>query len=256
MRNITLILTVLFFVSCSQVEKKESKSETLNPQTEKSEVKPAQTETVPTVDKEEVKKCLCPKPFNTTKTQIKISYGERFLKFCAWDYDTVSNRTYEFRIYTDKDSILLNGDIPTVFEFENFNSPLSFVQYSKFPKEIYSRWEYTPIFEYSVVLADNEFEIEKKFKLNPPKVSESFQDSVLMVFKNQPEHHGSWDKSNPPFTSEKYIMELFICAVNGNTDCVEAYDSLRTRFVTDGAIGELYLELNGLLQTYKEIKNY
>jgi hypothetical protein len=49
-------------------------------------------------------------------------------------------------------------------------------------------------------------------------------------------------------------MKLFICAVNGNEDCIIAFDNLQKRFVTDGAISELYFELFDLLITYKEIK--
>lgn len=256
MRNIIIILTILILISCNQTEKKGSSSNTLKTKTDLVENENLQVDTASVLDKTTENKCLCPEPFNTTKTQIKILYEDRFLKFCAWDYDTVSNRTFEFRIYNDRDSILLNGDIPTVFEIENFNSPISFIQYSKLPKELNSRWDYMPVFEYKIVLNDNEFEIQEKFILEPLKVSVSFQDSVYLVFKNQPEHNGNWDTSNPPFASEKYIMELFICALNDNKDCIRAFDNFETRFVTDGSIGELYLELYGLLQSYKEINNY
>ena len=58
-----------------------------------------------------------------------------------------------------------------------------------------------------------------------------------------------------PFTTEQYVMDLFICAVNGNKDCIQAHDSLQTKFVTDGALSELYYELNGLLQIYKKRKS-
>jgi hypothetical protein len=256
MRYIIIILTISVLISCNQVEKKDNSSNVSKSLTELSESKTLQADTASILDKKLENECLCPEPFNTTKTQVKILYGDRFLKFCAWDYDTVSNRTFEFRIYDDRNSILLNGNIPTVFKIEKFNSPISFIQYSKLPKELNSRWEYIPVFEYKIVLIDNEFVIQEKFILKPLKVSVSFQDSIYSVFENQPEHDGNWDTNNPPFATEKYIMELFICAMNDNKDCINAFDNLNTRFVTDGSIGELYLELYALLQSYKEINNF
>ena len=49
-------------------------------------------------------------------------------------------------------------------------------------------------------------------------------------------------------------MGLFLCAVNGNDKCLNAYENLQDRFVVDGVIGELYYVLSGILKGYKSGK--
>lgn len=258
MRNLALLILLFAIISCNQPKKPDSR---------KSEQKPNNTPTLVLKDSTPKKKneneadkkvdensCNCPKPFNTAGTQEKINYKGRFLKFCSWDFDSTTKTTYEFHIFSDKDSLLLHGDIPTEFKVKSFKAPLKLIQSSEMPSDTSESWEYTPIFEYEIKLIDSCFEIQREFIFQAPIISKSKQDSILSIFKKQPKHNGNWDRENPPFTNEKYVMDLFLSAVNGNKDCINAYDSLNTRFVTDGAIGELYYELLGLLGSYKNRK--
>jgi hypothetical protein len=178
MKSILFVITVSIFVSCTQSEKQNTESNEIDIKSAEIEIQ----DTFEQVTNENIiKDCLCPKPFSNANTQIKIPYGERFLKFCSFDFDSSSNRTYELRICTDQDSILLDGNIPTIFEVQDFKSPLTLIQYSEFPKDFNSYWEFTPIFKYQFILEDGKFKILKEYLFDPIKVSEDFQDSILLI---------------------------------------------------------------------------
>jgi hypothetical protein len=235
----------------------------LNCDSKNTEVK---NQTVETVKKEIIQKqevvqksdssdCECPNPFETAETRIKIDYGnDKYLKFCSWDYHLTDSITAEFRIYDQSDSMLLQGDIPTEFTIMSLTKPVNLIQSTIMDTGHGKRWKMTPIFEYQIELTNNQFEVSQGFVFQPPSMTQMKMDSVMKVFNEQPKHHNKYDKFDPPFTSEQYVMDLFICAVNGNEECIQATDSLRTRFVTDGAISELYYNLKGLLQIYKKEK--
>lgn len=197
--------------------------------------------------------CECPSPFDSAETQVKIDYRNgKYLKFYSWDYMSNDSSTSEFRFYNQSDSIILEGYIPTEYRILSLTAPVQIWQSTIMDMGNSETWKMTPIFESKIVLLEGEFSVKDVFIFDPPKMSEAKMDSVLRTFNRQPEHHNEYDSFDPPFTTEQYVMDLFVCAVNGNKQCIEAHDSLQQRFVVDGAVGELYYELNGLLQVYKQ----
>jgi hypothetical protein len=248
MKNLLLIILTLFLVNCGSKET-ESKKETVKTIKEQPREESRQN-----IDSSN---CDCPKPFETAETQIKIDYENgKYLKFCSWDYNSNDSTTTEFRFYSQSDSIILEGNIPTQFKIVSIDRPVKLIQSTIMDIDNGERWKMTPIFNYRIGLTNGEFQVSDDFVFQPPAITKTKRDSILKEFQSQPKHHNQYDKFDPPFASEQQIMDLFICAVNGNEECILAHDSLQTRFVTDGAIGELYYELNGLLQIYKrERKN-
>ena len=101
MKVIFSIICILIISSCKQ----ESKTDTLIKKTTETE-KTNNRSLVNPINKAEDRLIihepsihqLCPEPFEDAPTQKRIEFGERFLKFCSWDFDSLKwfplNLTY------------------------------------------------------------------------------------------------------------------------------------------------------------------
>ena len=196
-------------------------------------------------------KCDCPKPYSDAKIQVQIKYGNDFLKLCSWSYDDNTGGINEFQIFDKNNNLIFDGFPPSEYKISELKSPLQIVQSTSLPNSAW-KWETIPVYNIAINKVDSSFTLDYNFVFKAPKLTPSYQDSIFQIYNNQKPHNKKYDRSNPPFTNEKYIVNLFYCAVNDNKDCQSAYKKLNERFVTDGAIGELYYELLGILNSYVE----
>ncbi len=255
-RIITLIIALISILSCGQnADKTETKSTVQSQKTEGTGFQRNDR-----IDKNENVKidstritCNCPAPYSDASVQLRIDYSTYFIKLCTWFYDDATQNVNEFQIFDNNDNLIFEGFPPSEYLAISIEQPLTIRQVANLPDENRD-WSLTPIFDIQIIRKNLKFTTHTKLIFEPPKWNKARQDSIFQIFKSQPQHNGDYDKQDPPFVNESYIGDLFLCALNGNLDCLNAFESLNSRFVTDGASGELYSELLAILRVYKSLE--
>jgi hypothetical protein len=250
-----ILIFISLLLSCNNSPKKKV-TETKNKALESKEVTLTPTKNEPTLKIKEKRfyefdECQCPKPFNEAYTHSQFEYSNDILKFCSFDFDFKTKKMYEFEFYDKNDSLLLRGDIPNKFVFQNYETPITVIQETNLPSDSSNNWNYTPVFKHTFLENEKQLTVQTEFILETPQMTQNIQDSILTIFTKQPLHYNKYDKFNPPFANEQFVMDLFICAFN-NKNCSKAFDSLQTRFITDRAGGELFYQLSGIHRSWKE----
>jgi hypothetical protein len=146
--------------------------------------------------------------------------------------------------------LIFEGFPPSEYMVMSIEQPLTIRKMTTLPDKK-GQWSLKPIYDIVINKNNSQFATNTQFIFKPPKLDKTYQDSIFQIYNNQQRHNGDYDKDNPPFANEDYIVNLFLCALNDNSDCINAFDNLNTRFVTDGAIGQLYSELLAILKIYR-----
>ncbi len=136
----------------------------------------------------------------------------------------------------------MTGNIPTEFKVVGFKNPLFLIQSFEMPDEK-GDWRYVPILKYEIGLQNNDFVVQKDFILEIPEISIHRQDTLLGKFYKKPNYG---EITHP----EKYIMDLFLCAVSGKKEYQKPFEDLNSRMRLDASVGELYTELRYLYEEY------
>lgn len=194
--------------------------------------------------------CNCPKPYSNASVQLKINCSKDYVKLCTWFYIDSTKSINEFQIFDKNDNLIFEGFPPSEYKVMRIEQPLIIRKMTTLPNKK-GQWSLIPIYDIQIDKKNSQFTTNTKFIFESPKLEKTYQDSIYQIFKNQPQHNGDYDKYNPPFVNEDYIVNLFLCTLNGNSDCINAFYNLNTRFVTDGATGQLYTELLAILKVYE-----
>jgi hypothetical protein len=245
--RIVVILGITFLIkissSCFAIENKKNNKNTINNDLDTVSLNKEGPDTTITT-------CNCPEPYYSNFTQIRIDYENRFLKFCSLDYIADIQKTQDFELYNDEDSLLMKGMAPKEFQVHSFQAPLRITELIEIP----IKKGYQSVYQYKFLLEGNSFKIKKDFVYQAPIMEESKQDSLITVYDNQPKLKGkrNRDDPNPPLVSTSFVEQLFVCALNGNEKCQEAFEKLNTRFVIHGPSSSFYELLSELLESYKK----
>jgi hypothetical protein len=151
--------------------------------------------------------------------------------------------------------MVFSGDPPFMYQISAFEAPFKLTMFTETSITDSEETESLPVVTYQISEQNGRFKVDEKFVLQVPEMARSKMDSLLTVFKKQPKHYDKYNENDPPFATEALEIELFLCAINGNQACLQAFENLEQRFVTDGAVASLYSELSYLVQVYKKDNN-
>lgn len=164
------------------------------------------------------------------------------------DFDSITNKTFEFDIYDDRNKLLLSGKIPTQFEIISLNPTIRLIQSIEFKDIKSSDWSYKPVFEYEFQNRGKSFIINIK-KIYKCSITKHQQDSLLKIVQSVIDL-----KKNVSILENNYTL-LFLAAISGNNSCLDRVEYLNNNQDFDGSLGELQSEIKYLTEIYKNTKN-
>jgi hypothetical protein len=123
-------------------------------------------------------------------------------------------------------SIQINADVPTLNE-----------GYSRQPFVIKTFKEVDTVMM---------VETEKIFDI--PNLSSAAFSEIESTYHSRPTLEEDKDLESGDFASEKLLLELFQGAINGNESALELFENIEMKYVLDGAVSELYSDLNYLIR--------
>lgn len=197
-----------------------------------------------------VDNCTCPEPYSTQKI---IRYRDRCLAFCSLDFIQADSTTREFSLMDDQGQTLLYGDYSREYKIISFVRPFQVIERYDLPV-LSSDQGLSQVYKYTVVLEDSEFLMKKEFIYDPETLPVSRRDSLLTVFHNQPRHKGRWEHGEAPLVEQEMLEVFFLGAVNGDKECMKAFDNLKSRYNIFGPAAQSYHTLKDFLEAFKKLK--
>ncbi|MBI1185368.1 hypothetical protein GC194_13940 [bacterium] len=169
--------------------------------------------------------CQCKGQFEKCTFHEVYVYGDDTLKICSWFFDEETKKINEFEVSDCKNETIFKGNPPSEYKLLN-SSPL--------------------VIEILTTLMNekNEWELKPVYKLTFIKNDSSFKKEVSVVHNSSLTHDSLSILTN---RDELYLRKLFECALNDDIHCLESFIAYKSQYQLDGSIGEMYLEMETLL---------